>query len=54
MVYGGFFFYGMSGVLSVFLIVMFFYGGVELIGVVVMEIKDVKNVLLKVIKGIVW
>ncbi|MFF2444049.1 amino acid permease [Priestia megaterium] len=52
--HGGFFPHGMSGVLSAFLIVMFSYGGAELIGVAVTETKDVKNVLPKVIKGTVW
>lgn len=39
--------------LSAFLIVMFSYGGAELIGVAVTETKDAQKVLPKVIKGTV-
>ncbi len=51
---GGFFPNGMGGILSAFLVVMFSYGGAELIGVAVTETKDAKMVLPKVIKGTVW
>jgi AAT family amino acid transporter len=44
----------MGGILSAFLVVMFSYGGAELIGVAVTETKDAKRVLPKVIKGTVW
>lgn len=52
--HGGFFPNGMGGILSAFLVVMFSYGGAELIGVAVTETKDAKRVLPKVIKGTVW
>ncbi|AGK52358.1 amino acid permease [Bacillus sp. 1NLA3E] len=52
--HGGFFPKGMGGILSAFLVVMFSYGGAELIGVAVTETKDAKLVLPKVIKGTVW
>ncbi|WP_442598576.1 amino acid permease [Neobacillus sp. D3-1R] len=52
--HGGFFPNGMGGVLSAFLVVMFSYGGAELIGVAITETKDAERVLSKVIKGTVW
>ncbi len=52
--YGGFFPHGISGTLSAFLVVMFSYGGAELIGVAVTETKDSQKVLPKIIKGTVW
>ncbi|EIJ78354.1 amino acid permease-associated region [Bacillus methanolicus PB1] len=51
---GGFFPHGMGGILGALLVVMFSYGGAELIGVAVTETKDAKRVLPKVIKGVVW
>jgi len=52
--HGGFLPHGISGVLNACLIVMFSYGGSELIGVAISETKDVEKVLPKVIKGVVW
>lgn len=52
--HGGFFPNGFGGVLSAFLVVMFSYGGAELIGVAVTETKDAERVISKVIKGTVW
>lgn len=52
--HGGFFPHGISGTLSAFLVVMFSYGGAELIGIAVTETKDTKRVLPKIIKGTVW
>ncbi|MFJ7974374.1 amino acid permease [Peribacillus sp. JNUCC 23] len=52
--HGGFFPHGISGTLSAFLVVMFSYGGAELIGIAVTETKDTKKVLPKIIKGTVW
>ena len=52
--HGGFFPHGISGMLSAFLVVMFSYGGAELIGVAVTETKDADKVLPKIIKGAVW
>jgi amino acid transporter, AAT family len=52
--HGGFFPHGVSGMLSAFLVVMFSYGGAELIGVAVTETKDADKVLPKIIKGAVW
>jgi amino acid transporter, AAT family len=52
--HGGFFPHGISGTLSAFLVVMFSYGGAELIGVALAETKDSQRVLPKIIKGAVW
>lgn len=52
--HGGFFPHGLSGTFSAFLVVMFSYGGAELIGVAVTETKDAERVLPKIIKGAVW
>jgi amino acid transporter, AAT family len=52
--HGGFFPHGIGGMLSAFLVVMFSYGGAELIGVAVKETKDAEKVLPKVIKGTMW
>ncbi|MEH6905469.1 amino acid permease [Neobacillus drentensis] len=51
--HGGFFPNGIGGTLSAFLVVMFSYGGAELIGVAVTETKDAEKVLPKIIKGAV-
>ncbi|MCD7035849.1 amino acid permease [Metabacillus sp. GX 13764] len=51
--HGGFFPNGAGGMLSAFLVVMFSYGGAELIGVAVTETKDAEKVLPKVIKSTV-
>lgn len=52
--HGGLFPNGIKGTLSAFLVVMFSYGGAELIGVAVTETKDAEQVLPKVIKSTVW
>jgi amino acid transporter, AAT family len=52
--HGGFFPHGVKGIISAFLVVMFSYGGAELIGVAVTETKDAEKVLPGVIKGTVW
>lgn len=52
--HGGFFPHGIKGTLNAFLIVMFSYGGAELIGVAVTETKDAERVLPQVIKSTVW
>ncbi|WP_312469925.1 amino acid permease [Neobacillus sp.] len=52
--HGGFFPHGINGTLSALLVVMFSYGGAELIGVAVTETKDAERVLPKIIKGAVW
>ena len=52
--YGGFFPNGFSGMFSAFLVVMFSYGGAELIGVAVTETKDSEKVIPKVIKSTVF
>ena len=52
--HGGFFPHGLGGTFSAFLVVMFSYGGAELIGVAVTETKDAEQVLPKIIKGAVW
>ncbi|NRD80111.1 amino acid permease [Bacillus sp. BRMEA1] len=53
-IHGGFFPHGLKGVFSAFLVVMFSYGGAELIGIAVTETKDADRVLPKIIKGTVW
>jgi len=50
----GFFPHGWSGVFSALLIVIFSYGGSELIGLTLTETKDAEKVLPKVIKGVIW
>lgn len=52
--HGGFFPQGIDGMLSALLVVMFSYGGAELIGVAVTETKDNQRVIPKIIKGTVW
>lgn len=52
--HGGFFPHGAKGIISAFLVVIFSYGGAELIGVAVTETKDSEKVLPGVIKGTVW
>ncbi|WP_045516918.1 amino acid permease [Neobacillus niacini] len=52
--YDGFFPHGWSGVFSALLIVIFSYGGTELIGLTLSETKDAEKVLPKVIKGVIW
>jgi len=52
--HGGFFPHGLGGTFNAFLVVMFSYGGAELIGVAVTETKDAERVLPKIIKGAVW
>lgn len=52
--HGGFFPHGFGGMFSAFLVVMFSYGGAELIGVAVTETKDSEKVMPKIIKGTVW
>ncbi|MDF2859136.1 MAG: amino acid permease-associated region [Neobacillus sp.] len=52
--HGGFFPHGVSGMMSAFLVVMFSYGGAELIGVAVTETKDAGRVIPSIIKGAVW
>ncbi|WP_144555183.1 amino acid permease [Bacillus sp. X1(2014)] len=52
--HGGFFPHGIGGTFSAFLVVMFSYGGAELIGVAVTETKDAGRVMPKIIKGAVW
>lgn len=51
--HGGLFPSGFKGTFSAFLVVMFSYGGAELIGVAVTETKDSERVLPKIIKGAV-
>ncbi len=52
--HGGFFPHGMGGMFSAFLVVMFSYGGAELIGVAVTETEDSERVLPRIIKGAIW
>ncbi|MGG3210127.1 amino acid permease [Geobacillus stearothermophilus] len=51
---GGWFPHGFAGTLSALLIVMFSYGGAELIGVAVTEMKDAEQVLPRVIRTTIW
>ncbi|MFB7139190.1 amino acid permease [Gottfriedia sp. NPDC056225] len=50
----GFLPHGWSGVFSALLIVIFSYGGSELIGLTLSETKDAEKVIPKVIKGVIW
>ncbi|MEH7331711.1 amino acid permease [Neobacillus drentensis] len=50
----GFFPHGWSGVFSALLIVIFSYGGTELIGLTLTETKEAEKILPKVIKGVIW
>ncbi|MGC5327351.1 amino acid permease [Brevibacillus sp. SYSU BS000544] len=52
--HGGFLPNGWGGVLTSLLIVLFSYGGAEMIGVTVAETKDAQKVLPKVIKSVVF
>ncbi|WP_010632723.1 amino acid permease [Sporolactobacillus vineae] len=52
--YGGFFPHGLSGIVQAFLVVIFSYGGSELIGLTVTETRDVEKTLPKVIKSVVF
>jgi AAT family amino acid transporter len=52
--HGGFFPHGIKGTLNAFLVVMFSYGGAELIGVAVTETKDAERVLPSIVKGTIW
>lgn len=51
---GGFIPNGIGGIMSAFLVVMFSYGGAELIGVAVTETKDSERVLPQIIKGAIF
>ncbi|MFD3218927.1 amino acid permease [Bacillus sp. BR_7a] len=51
---GGIFPKGINSVFSALLIVIFSYGGSELIGVTLTEMKDVRSVLPGVIKGLIF
>ncbi|MCG6793975.1 amino acid permease [Geobacillus sp. YHL] len=51
---GGWFPHGFAGTLSALLIVMFSYGGAELMGVAVTEMKDAEQVLPRVIRTTIW
>ncbi|WP_353947748.1 amino acid permease [Sporolactobacillus sp. Y61] len=51
--YGGFFPNGFGGMVSALLVVIYSYGGSELIGLTVNEARDVEHVLPKVIKTVV-
>jgi amino acid transporter, AAT family len=52
--HGGFFPNGINGIFSAFLVVVFSYGGAELIGVAVTETKDSERALPSIIKSTVW
>jgi amino acid transporter, AAT family len=52
--HGGFFPNGGMSIFSALLIVMFSYGGSELIGVTVTEVKNADRILPKVIKSFIW
>lgn len=52
--HGGFFPHGIKGVFQALLIIMFSYGGAELIGVTVTEVKQAEKVMPSIIKGTVF
>ncbi|WP_462411268.1 amino acid permease [Neobacillus sp. Marseille-QA0830] len=51
--HGGFFPNGIGGIFSAFLVVMFSYGGAELVGVAVTETQDSERVMPKIVKGVI-
>ncbi|MED1625116.1 amino acid permease [Bacillus pseudomycoides] len=51
---GGFFPNGWHGMFSALLVIMFSYGGSELIGVSITETRDAEKVVPKIVKGVVW
>ncbi|MFX3616537.1 MAG: amino acid permease [Sporolactobacillus sp.] len=52
--YGGFFPHGFRGMVQALLVVIFSYGGSELIGLTVTEAENVKQTLPKIIKSVVF
>ena len=52
--HGGFFPNGWTSILAALLIVIYSYGGSELIGVTINEAKDAERILPKVIKSFIW
>ncbi|MES0856530.1 amino acid permease [Geobacillus sp. G4] len=52
--YDAWFPHGIGGMISALLVVMFSYGGAELIGVAVTEMKDADRVLPRVIQTTIW
>ncbi|KLI03471.1 amino acid permease [Sporolactobacillus inulinus] len=51
--HGGFFPNGFGGMIAAFLVVIFSYGGSEMIGLTVTEAKEVEHILPRVIKSVV-
>lgn len=52
--YDGFFPHGLSGLISVLAIIMFSFGGLELIGITAAEAENPKKVIPKAINQVVW
>lgn len=52
--YGGFFPHGLTGLISVLAIIMFSFGGLELIGITAAEAENPKKVIPKAINQVVW
>lgn len=52
--HGGFMPLGWMGVLSSLLVVIFSYGGTEMIGLTITEMKDAEKTLPKVLKGVIF
>jgi len=52
--HGGFFPMGWSGIFASLLVVMFSYGGAELIGVTTAETKNAERVMPKIVRGVIW
>ncbi|SEN17020.1 amino acid permease [Lihuaxuella thermophila] len=51
--HGGFFPLGLAGVFSSLLIVIFSYGGTEMIGLTIRETKDAQHVMPKIVRGVI-
>ncbi|MGD8189390.1 amino acid permease [Brevibacillus ginsengisoli] len=52
--HGGFLPHGWGGVFTSLLVVLFSYGGAEMIGITIAETKDATRVLPKVIRSVIW
>lgn len=51
--YGGFLPHGMSGILSAMLVVMFSFGGIEMIGMTLGETEDPEHTIPKAVNGVI-
>lgn len=52
--YGGFFVIGWNGLILSLAVIMFFFGGLELIGIIVVEARDSEKSILKAVNQVVY